>query len=929
MPIIDNFSGGLITGVDPIYLNSAQSAILLDANIERLGLQSDKQPALVGDASKSFYQFFVKDSEPEEFHTTSSTRKRSYAEFFGSLCYSDGGPVCKITDGTIDTDTGDFLWNTLGVEAVAGEVIATPITLDDISGAAINLVIGSEEGDGYLSAEEIRYRIVDANDTVYITSLTNNTGYSTATIVLPDNTYKVYREVIGSYGEYTDKFLLVGQGSFTDGLTAFDDNYTFVQETEVANFSGHRLSLLNGLAYSVPYTTTATTLTISSLKSINSSKVWQSYPIDIRISHADISDSIASTFVYHGAIYVMAGIGNKFYIYKYIAGVTTKEVATGVTISQEFFKGTTVERGGYLYFFNPLEGKVATFDGSTFVIKDWIKFPYAKSEDSLFTLKEGTDEVYAIINGQYEANIRKITLPSLEVEYVDNERTAVEIMRGLGGTSGSVFTDGDFQVFPIHNAMIRFSPSTSQLIQETGTGSKIPTLTSRKGFVMNTASSTLALSIYTDYNAEQANIGLWENDLGNVPTWFNVRTLTGTYLYNVSQRDSGDTTDGPIMDSDSTPVSIYKGHIRVNLTGIIHTNPLRLYRTGGYLTAYTMVENIDPTTEYLDKRDDVTIALGTPGTLAYSDAPPENLQWLTEHRGMLFGAVGNVLYWCQPGQPHAWDKLNNYIIMDRHITALGSCVNGLVIFMKGRTKLLAGYIKDEFRLLTISNSKGTTDSWGVQSVDNGVLFFGDNGLCFTDGALVQEVSYGPLGEQDFDVISSASTDRYYYALVRGYTNSSLNEARVILRLDYGGSQTFTLISADGIEGLGVLFGRLAHSMNDKLYDTFSKEERVLNYKSAEFTGNSVSASGEITGSKPTHIKEWDRVRASGEFVGTIRVFIDNEVVIEEEISIDTKGVWNAHIPKRANKGKTLQFEVLGKGTLTSLEYSLTERKTTK
>ena len=181
MPKLDNFSGGLVTGVDAIYLNNTQSSVLLDANIERLGLQSDKKPSLVQEAARSFYQFPVLDSEPEQFHITSSTRKRSYAELNGALCYSDGGPECKATSGEIDAVTGDFVWSTLGVSAVDGTIVAKALTIDDIIGASISLNVS---GDGFLLSEQIRYRIVDASDTVYIASLEDNTGHSTATIVL-------------------------------------------------------------------------------------------------------------------------------------------------------------------------------------------------------------------------------------------------------------------------------------------------------------------------------------------------------------------------------------------------------------------------------------------------------------------------------------------------------------------------------------------------------------------------------------------------------------------------------------------------------------------------------------------------------------------------------------------------------------------------
>ena len=48
-----------------------------------------------------------------------------------------------------------------------------------------------------------------------------------------------------------------------------------------------------------------------------------------------------------------------------------------------------------------------------------------------------------------------------------------------------------------------------------------------------------------------------------------------------------------------------------------------------------------------------------------------------------FGAVNNVLYWSLAGQSNSWDLLNSYAIMDREVTGLASCSNGLTIWLGG------------------------------------------------------------------------------------------------------------------------------------------------------------------------------------------------------------------------------------------------------
>ena len=928
MPIITDFSGGLITGADPIYLGPTQSSILLDAKIDRVGMQSELLPKNIGLAEKSFYQFPVLQSEPQEYHITSSSRDRTYTEFQNKLLYSDGGPVCKSTAGEIDPETGDFIWDTIGIEATEGFILAKVLTVDDIAGGSITLVPGAAEGDGYIEAVQIRYRVVDANDTVYIQDIFDNPGHSKTTVTMPSAEYKVYRELLDSYGGYTDQFMLVGQGSFVDGEEEFNSDYTYIGEEEVPNFSGHRLSLLNGRSYSSPYkvvtTDTTSSISISSLYSIDVTKVWASYPIDIQITTSiDLADitGIASTFTYNNIIYIMVKLGKTFQIHSYVAGVTTKIVSLDTEISDELFKGTTVEYGNVLYMFNLIDGKVARFNGHTFEFEDFTKFPYAKAEDTVFALNEGTNEVYAIINNRNDANIRKLLFnnPGIELELIGDERIEVPLIRGLGGTSGSFFREDEFVVFPIHDAIIKYSPITNMVSNNVGNATRIPTYTKSKGFTVNTLSASLVTAVYTDLLADKANLGLWENDLGNVPEWFNQRTLSGTIMYNVAQKTPDGLSEGPIMYVGSAPINLYKGHVIVDLTNVAHTQPLRLYRTGGYLTRYTMVEDVDPTTSYIDKRDDSTIALGRNGSLDYAYSPPEGTQFLTEHNGMLFGAVDNIMYWTLAGQLNAWDKVSSYVILDRVITGLASCVNGLVIFMRGRSKLLTGKLKEDFALRPLSNSKGTVDSRSIQAIDNGVLFFSEDGLCYTDGSVVQELSYLPLGNQKFNVIDSMVTNRSYYALLKEYNNSSLKEAKVILRLDYGGEQpVFTLLSGDGIDGLGSIFGQLAHSASGSLFETIGESERVLNYKS-----------GGITEGLPTMIKEFDRVRVSGRFRGILKVFIDDVTVMEETLNITNNRLFNKHVSKKENKGKVLMFELIGVGFVSSIEYSITDRKVTK
>jgi len=926
MPVINKFDGGLVTGIDPVYLNPDQSTILLDANIENIGLLSAKKPVEFTSGSRSFYQFPILDSEPEKFHVTSSNNMRSYAEFEGRLCYSDGGPVCQVTDGTFDSTLGDFKWNSLGVKKTDGVIKARVLMLSDLPGASAVVTRYSAPGTGFIISRIIRYRVVDTNGNMYTYDIDNNAGYASVAWTLPDSTYKVYRELISGFNEPSGKFVLVsptGTNSigFVDGLIPLTDNVEYITDILSRDYSGHRMSVHQGKSWTAPYNIVRSgdriSISVKGLTGIDTNNAWETLDLNksILLDTEEAVVAIASTFVLADELYVQIRLGSTTEIYKADGSLVYE---TSVPMDEEFFKGTTVEHNGLLYMFSPSDGNVAIFDGTTIEYKTMDSFPFAKAEDTVYVPSGSL--VYAVINNQHESNIRSISLPDLTVSYTGVERIETPLVRGLGGTSNSVLVDGDYALFPHHGGVIRFSPTTNDVIVS-GRELTEAKACNKKGFASHGTFGHSIQSKSCSVDTRSAYVTYWSApvvSLNSALEYLNERTLNGTYVYNASQRTPDGTSDGPLMDMESDPVTVYKGHIIIDTTGIIATEPLRIYRTGGYLTRFTMVEDVDITNNYIDKRDDVTIALGRNGSYDFADAPPEGLKFLTAHRGRLFGIVGSKVYWSEAGNANKWDELLSFVVMDRVVTGLASCVNGLLIFMKGRINLLQGDDRTSYTLRTTSVEKGTVDSYSIQEASNGAFFFSSDGLCFTDGAQIRELSYNILGPQQFDCIDSAATNRSYYALIKGYTNGTLTKYLKILRYDFGKDPVFSKLSGDAVSGLGTIFGRLAHHSNGVIYDTLAGTARKLNYRS-----------GNITEGIPTMVKEWDRVRVAGRFVGKLIVYMEDKIAIEQTIDLKRDKLINYQFPKHANKGKTISFELVGTGFISSIEYSLTARKTVK
>jgi len=68
----------------------------------------------------------------------------------------------------------------------------------------------------------------------------------------------------------------------------------------------------------------------------------------------------------------------------------------------------------------------------------------------------------------------------------------------------------------------------------------------------------------------------------------------------------------------------------------------RLYRVGGYLPQFLVVDTFNTTT-YVDSLDDTAID-GRPLTTLRSGPPPSNLENLVELNGRFYGSVGNKIY---------------------------------------------------------------------------------------------------------------------------------------------------------------------------------------------------------------------------------------------------------------------------------------------
>ena len=937
MPVISDFSGGIATGVDEFYLSPKHSVALVNANVNRIGLISIPNEKKVKVGRRWFYQFPIVDTTPQEFFITSSDNYRSYTEFNGYLCYSNGGPECRYTEGEMNEEETDFIWYDMGVDAPEGRISARPLVLEDLPGATATI---RPQEDGYINIEHVKYRVVNTEDnteTIYIMDFEDNPGEAVVDWVVPEDT-EVYRELVNVWDEPVGRYLIVNEDEdgnllqeFTDGTDHIFYETVCERNSTVDNKASHRMVYMNGEGYTLQYSVDTkieveertesvcdncgvctdkiirtnkyvTTCSVDTLYKVGEDR-YTPMQVSVKLSMEDPKSglfAIASPFMYREILHILIRVGNKTVVYSSLDPTPIYETDT-VFIHSEFHKCSTAEIGNSVYFFHPKEGKIMFFNGAFLTMGTMPVYPYATANNSVFSGRDGF--VYAILNAATEANIQAFTLPDMTPILTGKKRIRLPRITSLGGTSGCNMNEGDYVILPTSRQLIRYNPDTNEvkklpqpLIYPSG---KV------KGFVYNERE----IKCVSEYV-----IAFCREDEKEMPKELDIKALNGSILYNVSQQTQ-DGLDGPIMESEHNEVDIEYGHMRVDLTDIEHIYDLRLYRTGGYLTRYTMVEDETPDDIYIDRRDDVTIALGREGLYEKVNRPPEGMQWLTAHRGHLFGAVGNKLYWSEPGSLNYWDAVTNMLLVDKEVTGLASGFNGLIIFMRGSIKLLAGSEPLQFNLKTVSMSKGTTKSLSIQAAGGGALFFSPEGLCFTDGITVKDLSYDMLGSIDFNVLASAVTSRSYFALVDNWMESS--HEYVVLKQDINKDPLFTTLEGDFMETLGLIDGQLAHYEDGYIYESYSGDAvRTLTYRS-----------GKITLNEPTMIKEWDRIRITGEFIGLLTVYLDDKIILSDVV--DTETPYNVHIPKSINKGKSMSLHIEGAGDIYSIEYSITGRSTTK
>lgn len=332
---------------------------------------------------------------------------------------------------------------------------------------------------------------------------------------------------------------------------------------------------------------------------------------------------------------------------------------------------------------------------------------------------------------------------------------------------------------------------------------------------------------------------------------------------------------------------------------------VRIYRVGGNLTQFSLVEEVTGETGiYVDKLSDVNVD-GRVLTSKQNYLPAPSMTAIITAYGMLFGAAGNNLRFTNPGEPEYWPEAYSVPFP----TAITSCVavaNGILVFTATRTYLVTGSGPLALTVQLLSGDQGCISAISVQVYKGTALWASNDGICVSSGVDIEVLTKDKLGKIGFGTITgSAFYDECYY--VTEGPNSLL-----VIDLRFG-QATFKKLKLPVatitlFEDATTLY--VADKATGTAYLPYSSATNLpMHYKSPRFIEGRASEN-----------KTYKKIYFYVEGVITLNVYINDVLVATTTTAPGTKDTITLQIPQEYQRGFFLQFELIGDGVVYEVEY---------
>ena len=381
-------------------------------------------------------------------------------------------------------------------------------------------------------------------------------------------------------------------------------------------------------------------------------------------------------------------------------------------------------------------------------------------------------------------------------------------------------------------------------------------------------------------------------------------SMSGTYSYAYTYYNSALGIESAPTNISNELVVTNQGILVSSITASADTqvDTIRLYRIGGSITDFTLVIELgNATATYTDTIADIDLA-GNHVLDSYTNLPPPNsLKYLTLTYAMLFGVVGDKLYYSDIGTPDYWPA-TNFIDFDADITGIGAVPNGLIVFTRFKTFVITGNSPSTFTKYLLSGEQGCESHYTIQYVANSLMWVSADGICATSGGDITIVSQQKLGKIDFGTLNNAQVfDRVYY----------LSTDTEIIAFDFRYNPVVRKIQTS-CGWLGTFNDKLYAFDTASIYEMFTGAALEYSWKSAVLTEGGYSNYKVF---KDFYIKYNGNIN--------VKVYVDGTLVGSKDLTGDT--CYNMKVLNSA-KGYGLEIELTGTGEVSEIEYKAMGRQ---
>lgn len=376
--------------------------------------------------------------------------------------------------------------------------------------------------------------------------------------------------------------------------------------------------------------------------------------------------------------------------------------------------------------------------------------------------------------------------------------------------------------------------------------------------------------------------------------------ISGEVTYAITFYNATD--DSESVPAFAQPIAIHDGG--ADLSDIeVSTDPqvthVRIYRVGGDIGVFTLVTSVvNGTTDFTDTIADINVDGRLMRSQSWNQAPA-GLKYLTEAYAMLFGILGDKLYYTPIGLPNAWPT-NNYIDLPNEGTGIAVTPIGLLVFTEHKTILVTGTGPSSLAQQTLSVDQGCTNHDSIASIHGTAIWLSHDGICVSNGGIPEVISKGKLGKWDLEITTAVAYNEAYYVQTKDGTTLIWNFAfgNVPMTRQYS-----------GIVSLALFKNRLFGLGQEKVWGLGESDQ----YLPAHFKSGWLGAGGLIAEKVQDHY----RVAFKGQI--TLRFKSNSQHSFEQSYNSPEFKVIKDKLPNSLTRNNYIEIEIEGTGELYELE----------